>query len=81
MTAGLAFGAILGVGAHMNSQTPPKPLLQLGTSALLAGMMGMRWNKSGKLMPAGLICMISIAALIRNVVTYNRYLPMIGRNN
>lgn len=28
--AGLAFGAILGYGAHLNSQTPPKPLFQLG---------------------------------------------------
>ncbi|XP_023304268.2 transmembrane protein 14 homolog [Lucilia cuprina] len=78
--AGLAFGAILGFGAHLNSQEPPRPLLQLSTSLALAGMMGARWNRSGKLMPAGMICIISVAALIRNVITYNRYLPLPGRN-
>ncbi|XP_013109784.1 transmembrane protein 14 homolog [Stomoxys calcitrans] len=78
--AGLAFGAILGLGAHYNSQDPPRPLLQLGTSLVLAGVMGARFQRSGKMMPAGMICIISIAALIRNVVTYNRYLPLPGRN-
>ncbi|XP_075169399.1 transmembrane protein 14 homolog [Haematobia irritans] len=78
--AGLAFGAILGLGAHYNSQDPPRPLLQLGTSLVLAGVMGARFQKSGKMMPAGMICVISIAALIRNVITYNRYLPVPGRN-
>ncbi|XP_036339417.1 transmembrane protein 14 homolog [Rhagoletis pomonella] len=77
--AGLAFGAILGVGAHFNSQEPPRPLLQLGTAAALAGMMGARWQRSGKLMPAGMICVISVAAILRNLVAYNRYLPLPGR--
>ncbi|KAM8712158.1 hypothetical protein ACLKA7_012648 [Drosophila subpalustris] len=74
--AGLAFGALLGYGAHMNSQDPPRPLLQLGTSLLLAGVMGARWNRSGKLMPAGVVCMLSVAALVKNLVQYNRYLPV-----
>ncbi|XP_073845847.1 transmembrane protein 14 homolog [Musca autumnalis] len=77
--AGLAFGAILGFGAHLNSQEPPRPLLQFGTSLALAGIMGSRFYRSGKMMPAGMICLISIAALVRNVVTYNRYLPLPGR--
>ncbi|KAH8393452.1 hypothetical protein KR215_011916 [Drosophila sulfurigaster] len=72
--AGLAFGALLGYGAHMNSQNPPRPLLQLGTSLLLAGIMGARWNRSGKLMPAGVVCMLSVAALVKNLVQNNRYL-------
>uniref|UniRef100_A0A1B0G7P5 Uncharacterized protein n=2 Tax=Glossina TaxID=44049 RepID=A0A1B0G7P5_GLOMM len=80
LSAGLAFGAILGLGAHYNSQDPPRPLLQFGTSLALAGMMGMRWNRSGKFMPAGMICIISVAALIRNMITYNRYFPLPGRN-
>ncbi|KAH8234424.1 hypothetical protein KR038_009566 [Drosophila bunnanda] len=74
--AGLAFGALLGYGAHLNSQDTPRPLLQLGTSLFLAGLMGMRWNRSGKLMPAGMVCMLSVAALVKNVATYNRYLPI-----
>jgi len=40
----------------------------------LAGLMGARWNRSGKLMPAGVVCMLSVAALVKNVATYNRYL-------
>ncbi|XP_020816023.1 transmembrane protein 14 homolog, partial [Drosophila serrata] len=45
--AGLAFGALLGSGAHLNSQDTPRPLLQLETSLFLAGLMGLRWNRSG----------------------------------
>ncbi|XP_033252500.1 transmembrane protein 14 homolog [Drosophila miranda] len=74
--AGLAFGALLGYGAHLNSQDQPRPMLQLGTSLFLAGLMGARWNRSGKLMPAGVVCMISVVALVRNLVSYNRYLPL-----
>ncbi|XP_055382460.1 transmembrane protein 14 homolog [Condylostylus longicornis] len=76
--AGLIFGSILGYGAHLNSQEPPRPLLQLGTSLVLAGIMGSRFANSGKFMPAGLICIISCGALVRNLITYNQYLPLIG---
>ncbi|XP_030385136.1 transmembrane protein 14 homolog [Scaptodrosophila lebanonensis] len=76
LSAGLAFGALLGYGAYLNSQDPPRPLLQLGTSLFLAGMMGARWNRSGKLIPAGMVCVISVAAVVRNLITYNRYLPL-----
>lgn len=68
----------LGFGANLNSQDPPRPLLHLGTSLALAGMMGARWNKSGKMMPAGMICIISCAALIRGLYVYHRQLPIIG---
>uniref|UniRef100_A0A0K8TP04 Putative conserved plasma membrane protein n=1 Tax=Tabanus bromius TaxID=304241 RepID=A0A0K8TP04_TABBR len=77
--AGLAFGAILGFGAHLTSQNPPKPLLQLGTSFVLAGVMGARFARSGKIMPAGAICIISCAALIRNLIVYRQNLPFLGR--
>jgi uncharacterized membrane protein (UPF0136 family) len=42
LAAGLTFGAILAGGAYMNSQDPPKPLLQLGTALALGGLMGYR---------------------------------------
>lgn len=77
--AGLAFGAVLGGGAYLNSQHPPKPMLQLCTSLLLSGVMGLRWYKSGKMMPAGLICTISICAALRNIIAYNKYYPVIGQ--
>lgn len=81
MAAGLAFGAILGVGAFYTSQSPPKPLLQLGASAVLAGMMGARFARSGKFMPPGLIAILSAAMFVRGFYQYNRYLPIIGRSN
>lgn len=42
LAAGLTFGSILAVGAYLNSQEPPRPLLQLGTALVLGGMMGFR---------------------------------------
>lgn len=74
LAAGLTFGAILGVGAYLTSQNTPKPLLQLGTGIVLGTFMGMRWNKSGKFMPAGLVCALSCGVVVWNVVNYRRYL-------
>lgn len=71
---------ISGYGAHLNSQDTPRPLLQLATSMALAGVMGARWSKSGKLMPAGLICVISCAALVRGLFVYQRHLPLLGKD-
>ncbi|KAH8280347.1 hypothetical protein KR018_003187 [Drosophila ironensis] len=76
LAAGLSFGALLGYGAHLNSQEQPRPLLQLGTSLFLAGLMGVRWNRSGKLMPAGVVCVLSLVALAKNLMTYNRHLAL-----
>lgn len=78
LAAGLAFGSLLGVGAYYTSQETPRPLLQLGTALALGGMMGLRWSRSGKFMPPGLICILSVLVLGRGLVTYNRYLPIIG---
>lgn len=78
LAAGLAFGTILSIGAYYTSQERPQPLLQLGTALALGGMMGMRWAKSGKFMPPGFICVLSVLVLGRGLVTYNRYLPILG---
>lgn len=80
LAAGLTFGVILGYGAHLTSQDPPRPLLQLGTAAVLGGMMGARFYRSGKIMPAGMICILSCAAFVRNVYMYNRHLSLPGRH-
>lgn len=74
LAAGLTFGAILGVGAYLTSQSPPKPLLQLGTGIVLGTFMGMRWNKSGKFMPAGLVCALSCGVVAWNVIQNKKYL-------
>ena len=42
LAAGLTFGALLAGGAYMNSGNPPRPLLQLGTAAVLGSMMSYR---------------------------------------
>lgn len=68
-----------GYGAHLNSQSPPRPLVQLGTSLALAGIMYLRWSKSGKIMPAGLICLISGAAFVRNIIVFHKNIPLPGR--
>ena len=39
LAAGLTFGALLAGGAVLNSSNPPRPLLQLGTAAVLGSMM------------------------------------------
>jgi uncharacterized membrane protein (UPF0136 family) len=78
LAAGLTFGALLAGGAYMNSSNPPKPLLQLTTAAILGSMMSFRFYNSGKFMPAGLMAGASILMFVRGIVTYNRYLPMIG---
>ena len=56
--AGLLFGGALGYGAHQVSQDPQQYQVQLGTSAVLSGLMGYRFVSGGKFMPAGLIASI-----------------------
>ncbi|XP_001658052.2 transmembrane protein 14 homolog [Aedes aegypti] len=81
LAAGVTFGAILGYGAFLTSQDPSRPLLQVGTSLVLAGMMGARWARSGKFMPPGIVCVLSCAVLARGLLFHNRYLPMIGKSD
>lgn len=75
LVAGIAFGGVLTGGAYMTSQDPPQPMLQLGTSAGLAGIMGTRFIKTKKIMPAGMIAVLSLAMVVRGVVQYREHLP------
>ncbi|XP_071448320.1 transmembrane protein 14C [Hetaerina americana] len=63
--AGLLFGSILCVGAYMTTQNPNNYYLSLGTSAVLAGVMGNRFYNSGKFMPAGLVAGLSLIMVMR----------------
>ena len=56
--AGLVFGAVLGCGAYLITQDSTNIYLSLGTSALLGGIMGVRYYNSQKFMPAGLIAVL-----------------------
>nr|CAD7197019.1 unnamed protein product [Timema douglasi] len=57
--AGLLFGSLLGFGAYQTTQNPNNYYLLLGTSSILGGIMGARFYNSGKIMPAGLITILS----------------------
>ena len=60
LAAGTLFGGIAGYGAYRSSNNPLDQYLNLGISTVLGGMMGSRYIKSGKMMPAGLIAGMSV---------------------
>lgn len=66
--AGLLFGSALAYGAYQVSQDPSNYTTQLATTSILAGVMGYRFYNSGKVMPAGIVCALSIAMIIRIAV-------------
>jgi len=59
LAAGLLFGGIAGFGAYRMSNDPKDVWVSLGVSSVLGVMMGQRFIKSGKFMPAGLTCVLS----------------------
>ncbi|XP_015113486.1 transmembrane protein 14C [Diachasma alloeum] len=65
--AGLLFGTILGYGAYQTSQDPRNCAVLLGTSTALGGIMGYRFYNTKKIMPAGMICVISCAMVVRTI--------------
>jgi len=65
LSAGLLFGALLSYGAYQTSQDPRNYYLALGTSTVLAGIMGKKFLKGGKFMPAGLIATVSLMMVAR----------------
>lgn len=67
-----------GYGAHLNSQDTPQPLLQLSTSLVLGAMMGSKFIKTKKIMPAGIVCLLSCVVFANNLIQHKNYLPIIG---
>ncbi|XP_037069191.1 transmembrane protein 14C-like [Pollicipes pollicipes] len=65
LVAGLGFGAALGVGAQQVSDDPSNLHLSLAVSAILLAVMGARFRRSGKMMPAGLVTAISLLFVVR----------------
>lgn len=65
MAAGLIFGTALAIGAYQVTQNPSQYGLQLGASSILAGVMGYRFSRSGKIMPAGVVALLSVAMIAR----------------
>ncbi|KAG7488611.1 hypothetical protein MATL_G00036730 [Megalops atlanticus] len=60
LAAGLLFGGVAGIGAYQISQNPKDVWVSLAASGTLAGIMGMRFFKSRKFMPAGLMAAASV---------------------
>jgi uncharacterized membrane protein (UPF0136 family) len=60
LAAGFVFGAAASFGAYQVSQNPRNMYVILLTSGALLGVMGSRFYRSGKFMPAGLIAGLSL---------------------
>lgn len=65
LIAGLFFGGLSAYGAYNVSNDPKNILVSLASSGLLAVVMGMRYKKSGKLMPAGIMSGLSFLMVFR----------------
>ncbi|XP_008428003.1 transmembrane protein 14A [Poecilia reticulata] len=65
LTAGLVFGGLSAYGAYNVSKDPKDIRVLLGSSGLLAVIMGMRYKKSRKLMPAGIMSGLSLLMVFR----------------
>ncbi|XP_065537585.1 transmembrane protein 14A isoform X3 [Lathamus discolor] len=55
LAAGLTFGSVAGYGAYCITRDPRNVKISLFSSFLLTIIMGMRFKRSKKLMPAGLV--------------------------
>ncbi|XP_018495056.1 transmembrane protein 14C [Galendromus occidentalis] len=69
LCAGLTFGSLAAYGAKQISEDPTKIHILLFVSSVLSILMGYRFANSGKFMPAGLTCMLSLATVARLIVT------------
>ncbi|XP_050296819.1 transmembrane protein 14C [Anthonomus grandis grandis] len=65
LAAGLIFGTALAIGAYQTTQDPMRYGVQLAASSILAGVMGLRFYKSGKIMPAGVVTLLSVGIIAR----------------
>uniref|UniRef100_A0A1A7YV62 Transmembrane protein 14A n=1 Tax=Iconisemion striatum TaxID=60296 RepID=A0A1A7YV62_9TELE len=65
LIAGLVFGGLSALGAYNVSNDPKNILVSLIASGVLSVIMGMRYKKSGKLMPAGIISGLSLLMVFR----------------
>jgi len=65
LASGLIFGGLSALGAYQISENPDNCILLLCSSGVLSAMMGYRFFKSGKFMPAGLVTTLSILMFVR----------------
>ncbi|CAB4000532.1 transmembrane 14C-like isoform X2 [Paramuricea clavata] len=72
LAMGLLFGGFAGYGAMQTSTNPRNVMVSLGAAGILAVVMGIRSFKSGrfKLMPAGLVFILSLLQVGRLLYKY-----------
>lgn len=67
--AGLLFGGLAGLGAYRTSKDPKDVWFMIGVSASLGAMMGWRFYGSKKFMPAGMVALLSVGILTKNILS------------
>ncbi|XP_073691340.1 transmembrane protein 14A [Garra rufa] len=65
LIAGLFFGIVSAYGAFKITNDPHDYWTSLMAAGVLAVVMGMRFRKSGKLMPAGIMAGLSLLMVLR----------------
>ncbi|XP_011193037.2 transmembrane protein 14 homolog isoform X1 [Zeugodacus cucurbitae] len=68
--ASFVVGGVLGYGAYLNSKDPPRPLFQLSTELLLAGIMGTRYTFTNDVND-GALFIATAASAFYNLYTYS----------
>ncbi|XP_078255033.1 transmembrane protein 14A [Rhinoraja longicauda] len=68
LITGVIFGSLAGYGAYQISNDPHNVKISLITAGILTVAMGMRYRKSGRLIPAGLVAGISLFMVLRLVI-------------
>lgn len=69
--AGLLFGGLAGLGAYRSSADSKDVWLSLGVSASLGVLMGQKFLKTRKFMPAGLTAVLSVGILVKSLYNLN----------
>ncbi|KAI1712814.1 transmembrane protein 14C domain-containing protein [Ditylenchus destructor] len=65
LVAGVASGVVAGVASFYSNF-----YVLIGVGIVLSGLMGFRFLKSGKFMPAGLIAALSLLIIVRCVIYF-----------
>ncbi|XP_005372275.3 transmembrane protein 14A [Microtus ochrogaster] len=68
LIAGLSVGVLAGYGAYRVSNDKRDVKVSLFTAFLLATIMGVRFKRSKKIMPAGLVAGVSLVMILRLVL-------------
>ncbi|KAJ6665927.1 hypothetical protein lerEdw1_001399 [Lerista edwardsae] len=68
LIAGLVFGSMAGYGAYCIAHNPRDVKFSLFTAFILTTVMGVRFKRSKKLMPAGIIAALSLLMILRLVL-------------